>query len=154
MGAGSTPAGWYPDAERPGGERYWNGTEWTEDRRLPPTSGPFGTPGQGQPIAPAGYAPFGAPTTQYPSNGLGGWALGLSIGGLFGVFCCGVGIVLCIPGTIMGWIHLQRVQRGEADPGSRGLGLAAVIVGGIGTALFAALVVYIALVGISIGASA
>ena len=24
--------GWYPDPERPGGQRYWNGTGWTENR--------------------------------------------------------------------------------------------------------------------------
>ena len=26
-------SGWYPDPSWPGTERYWNGNEWTEDRR-------------------------------------------------------------------------------------------------------------------------
>ena len=33
-----TPApGWYADAERPGGQRWWNGETWTEDRQSPTT---------------------------------------------------------------------------------------------------------------------
>jgi hypothetical protein len=29
----STPAGWYPDAHATGGERYWDGQTWTDQRR-------------------------------------------------------------------------------------------------------------------------
>lgn len=33
MGDERTPApGWYPDPERAGGQRYWDGQQWTEDR--------------------------------------------------------------------------------------------------------------------------
>ena len=28
----TVPAGWYPDSQRPGGQRYWDGTAWTEHR--------------------------------------------------------------------------------------------------------------------------
>jgi hypothetical protein len=30
--SGLPAPGWYPDPERPGGHRYWNGTGWTEHR--------------------------------------------------------------------------------------------------------------------------
>jgi hypothetical protein len=28
----TTPAGWYPDPEYQGYQRYWNGRQWTNDR--------------------------------------------------------------------------------------------------------------------------
>jgi hypothetical protein len=29
----NTPAGWYPDTQATGGERYWDGEQWTPQRR-------------------------------------------------------------------------------------------------------------------------
>jgi len=143
MGAGATPAGWYPDAERPGGERYWNGTAWTEDRRpagqAPQQFGaqqPYGAP---QPSgAPQGYQPYGAPGayTAYPRSSNAGVALGLSIAGLV---CCGL---IAIPGLIMGRSEVKAIDAGQADPGQRGLALAAYIVGAIVVALNVALILF------------
>ncbi|MFK8024703.1 MAG: DUF2510 domain-containing protein [Ilumatobacter sp.] len=141
MGAGSTPAGWYPDPEQQGGERYWNGALWTEDRRpgpapsapgavpyAAPQATPFASPAAS---APGGYTPYGAgPGTVYPSSAMAGWGLGLSIAGLV-LFCC-FGIILSLPGAIMGYVHMQAVDRGERDPNSRGTAKAAFIVGLVG----------------------
>ena len=35
----TAPAGWYADAEQPGGQRYWDGQQWTEQREPPPQPG-------------------------------------------------------------------------------------------------------------------
>src|SRR4051812_4500565 len=42
-GAQQTPAGWYPDPKGGGGQRYWDGTRWTEQVQAPqqaPAPGP------------------------------------------------------------------------------------------------------------------
>jgi hypothetical protein len=50
-------AGWYPDTEVPGGERWWNGVQWSDQRR---TSAPAAPPPP--PAAPAAApAPEAAP---------------------------------------------------------------------------------------------
>jgi Protein of unknown function (DUF2510) len=92
MSAGGTPPGWYPDVERPGGERYWDGSAWTENRRAgggdPTVQGfggtqdaagqsQFGRPQFGQPQfgqqpgeqPPHGGPPYGAPQYGAPQYG-------------------------------------------------------------------------------------
>ena len=85
-----------------------------------------------------GYQPYGVGGSTYPKSAVAGWALGLSIAGLV-LSCCG-GILLSIPGTIMGWTQMKAVDRGERDPASRGTAKAAFIVGIVGIALFASLI--------------
>lgn len=33
----TTPAGWYEDPEQPGGQRYWDGYDWTDNKVVPPS---------------------------------------------------------------------------------------------------------------------
>ena len=63
-------------------------------------------------------------------------ALGLSIAGLV---CCGL---LAIPGLIMGRSEVKAIDAGQADPGQRGLALAAYIVGGIVLAINVAVIIF------------
>ena len=51
-----TPAGWYPDPERPGRQRWFDGSAWTEHVQ------PDGAPVPGLPAAAAGYGPAAGPT--------------------------------------------------------------------------------------------
>ena len=45
----TTPAGWYPDPEGSGGQRFWNGDAWTDHRApgAPPVVGAAGTTSRG-----------------------------------------------------------------------------------------------------------
>jgi hypothetical protein len=90
-----TPAGWYPDTEQPGNERYWDGTRWTDARR---------------PLAmPQPYAPPLPPRA--PGAGLATASLVLGIIGAVFAFIPGVtglGIVLGLLAAILGGIALMR----------------------------------------------
>ena len=46
-----TPAGWYPDPQNPGQQRYWDGTAWAAPTAPPPPAAPPASP-QGQLAAP------------------------------------------------------------------------------------------------------
>ena len=62
-GGQSAPAGWYPDPENPGQQRYWDGTAWSEATQPapftappPPPTGSYPPPaGYGAPPSPMGY---------------------------------------------------------------------------------------------------
>ncbi|MEZ5322108.1 MAG: DUF2510 domain-containing protein [Microthrixaceae bacterium] len=63
-GPSGPPAGWFPDPEVPGGQRYWDGGMWTEHRVAPSpvvraVPAPLPSPAYGHQYA--GYPQYGQP---------------------------------------------------------------------------------------------
>lgn len=109
-------AGWYPDPEIPGHDRWWDGATWTENRR---TSGDAGAPVL-QP-APA-YAP--APVVR---NNLALIGFFLSLSGLvlpFVVNSIAGGIV-----SIVGLRHSKNTAGTGVFSNGRGISIAGILIG-------------------------
>jgi hypothetical protein len=107
----TTPAGWYPDPSGAPGQRYWDGTAWT-DHEAPPTAA------QPQPATEvlAHVAP--------PRNGLGLAALILGIiGAISGIIplLFWLAGTLGVIGLILGFVGRARAKRGEATNGKTAL---------------------------------
>lgn len=112
-GGPNVPAGWYPDPNT-GGQRYWDGTQWTEytDQNYPgqAATGPA-TPATGAPARPAGA-----------TNQKAVWSL---VTGILSILCCvfffGV-LALGLGGTA---VFLSRSAKREmAATGQVGDGMA------------------------------
>jgi hypothetical protein len=84
----STPAGWYPDPDDPASQRYFDGTQWTEQR---------------MPAAQPGFEPPPAEGPSTPGNGLS-----------IGAIACGIVALLICPillgpaGIVLGVMALRR----------------------------------------------
>ena len=169
-------AGWYQDPENPSGERWWNGSGWSDQKRAATTAAAvpvadttgftFGNPaaeGRPDPYAPPTYAtpptyapaspyvaaPYGAPAYGPRSNGLAIAGLIVSAGGWIVL-----GVIASIAGIILSAFGLARAKQAEAagNPNSgRGIAMAGLIIGIIMTVLGVLFVVgYIALI-LSVG---
>ncbi|MEM7273038.1 MAG: DUF2510 domain-containing protein [Actinomycetota bacterium] len=152
----TTPAGWYDDPMVPGGKRYWDGLQWTENAQAPPA---VAQPGFGTPPPAPGPPPFATPAPGYGApavaggptfdgriNDIGDW-----LGRSFRVFGANIvplsGFVLLqLAGFVMAYIMLDQalgdtaliVDTGEFIGLNGGLLVAAGVMGLVGALLSAA----------------
>lgn len=153
----SPQAGWYADPENPSGERWWNGSGWSDQKRASTTAAPtdstgftFGSPAAAtrpDPYAPPTYAaqptytagspyvaaPYGAPSPASRTNALAIAGLIVSAGGWIVL-----GVVASIVGIILSAFGLARAKQAEAagNPNSgRGIAMAGLIIGIVVTIL-------------------
>ncbi|MDG2026887.1 MAG: DUF2510 domain-containing protein [Acidimicrobiales bacterium] len=128
MTDGPLPAsGWYPDPDGPAGERYWNGSTWTDERRV------------AGPPPPPGMAPR--------SGGHNSSAITALVLSILGLVACQV---LSPVGMILGRNELRRVDSGVGDQSARGMANAAYIVG---TAILVLAAVLLIIILIAVAAS-
>lgn len=129
-------AGWYPDPEEPAGERWWNGTGWSDHRRGGSPGSPIATtddaaaPPPPVPTTRTSTAPSvsvaARPLTRFNTMALVGLVVSLStvVFPLFGIN----GIV----GAVFGFLGLRDARRrreaGLANTG-RGLAIGAIVSG-------------------------
>jgi hypothetical protein len=146
-----TPAGWYPDHYNPERERYWSGTEWTDDYRprpAPPsqeaTTGGWAT----SEAAPPEYTrpcPFCAEPVKNtavvcrhcgrdlaggPPSRTNGFAIASMVLGIVWIYW--IGSILAL---VFGYVALHQIRQSRGTQGGRGMAIAGVVLGWIGIAL-------------------
>jgi len=109
MSEQSTPAGWYPDPQNPGQQRYWDGAAWSEATQVGAApAAPFGqqvgygyTAGGGGEVADAG-----ARFVAYLIDGVvifGAIVAVLIVGAIFGAISDGLGAIV----TLLGYLAVM-----------------------------------------------
>ena len=127
----------YPGAQQyPPPSQYQGSQQYQDPQQYP---GPSAQPSfQGATV----YAPPGTPggyVQTTPTNNMAITSLVLSLVGVVGAFMCLIPIVLAPAGAITGHVALSRIK--SSGQSGRGLALAGVIVGWLGTAAAVAVVV-------------
>ena len=110
------PAGWYPDPELPGQQRYWDGLAWTEHR----------APGAGQQ---QWAGPWGAASPQTPGS-----AVAALVCGILAVLGCT--FFTGIPAMVLGRRAKQEIEQSGGTLTGEGLATAGFVTGLVGTLLF------------------
>jgi uncharacterized RDD family membrane protein YckC len=113
MSGQSTPAGWYPDPQNPGQQRYWDGNAWSESTQPAAGGAPGVAPAYGQQVG-YGYAQGaggtpadpGARFVAYLIDGViifGAVIAVLIVGAIFGAISDALGAIV----TILGYLAVM-----------------------------------------------
>lgn len=134
----SMPAGWYDDPRQVGQVRWWDGSGWT-DTVLP-------KPAAAAPVAfvgtPQQFAPVYMPRPQTMLYAPAPPTSGLAIAAFVVVWFAG------IVGAILGHVALSDIDR--TGKGGRGLAIAAIVIGWIGTGLAILLILLSVLISVPV----
>lgn len=115
----ATPPGWYPDPEHPGAQRYWDGSQWTENR-----------------------APGAAP--KLPTNGKATASLVLGILGLAILYV--IGPILAL---VFGHMAKNEIEASNGTQGGAGTATAGIVMGWIGIGLAVLYLVIVLIFGVT-----
>jgi hypothetical protein len=137
------PAGWYPDPDDATGQRYWDGSQWTENR----SPGQAAAPATAV-TAPVGQSPVGQvgaqPVVVQPQQKTNGLAVAGMVLGILWLYW--VGSVLAV---IFGHVAKNQIDNSGGTQGGRGMAIAAIALGWTGVGIFLLFLV----IGVGIGAS-
>jgi hypothetical protein len=119
----TTPPGWYPDPHNPSAQRYWDGTQWTEN------------------LAPAaGHAP-----PKQPQNGKATASLVLGILGLVILYV--IGPILAL---VFGHMAKNEIEASNGAQGGSGAATAGIVMGWIGIGLALLYLVLVLIFGVAV----
>lgn len=117
MTAPKPPAGWYPDPDGNPTQRYWNGSDWTDQLApLTVTSSVPAVPAAAMPLKSGVVAGllqlflgwFGLGRFYLGYTGIGGMQLVLGLVGLAGTMMCFVGLIVLVPLSI--WVVIEGIM--------------------------------------------
>ncbi len=138
-------AGWYPDPEQPGQQRYWDGQQWTEHRAPLEGGGSPQPQWGGQQQGSVGYAPsYG--TAQPVTSQKAVWSMIL---GILSLVC--LGLLAGIPAIILGNSAKREIASSRGAETGSGMAQAGVVMGIISVA-FSVLAILFFLLVVGVGA--